>query len=425
MIAISVILSRLEIPPVVSMSTMENRCALKPILLIWILIAFAGSKLSAFNQMNAGKPGKIISGAEQLNKYLSLLKGKNIGLVVNHSSLISKIHLADTLTSLGVHIEKIFAPEHGFRGTIDAGTTIEDGRDEQTGIQLISLYGKKLKPDSADLHNLDLIIYDIQDVGVRFYTYISTLHYVMESCAEHQIPLLILDRPNPNAHYIDGPVLDTAFRSFIGIDPIPVVYGLTTGELAKMIKGECWIKRSEQLQLTIIPCKNYTHSSKVKLDISPSPNLKNELSVLLYPSLCFFEGTVVSLGRGTPFPFQVYGHPELKSHGNFSFKPVSMPESVTPPWKDSMCYGVDLRTKNMQVLFKEKKINLTYLIDAYNALGKDSAFFLKNNFIDKLAGTDKLRKQILQGFSEMNIRKSWEADLKAYKMKSRKYLIYR
>jgi uncharacterized protein YbbC (DUF1343 family) len=425
MIAISVILSRLEIPPVVSMSTMENRCVLKLLLLIWISIALSGSKLLAFNQINTDKSIKIIPGAQQLDKYISILKGKNVGLVVNHSSLVSKTHLADTLTSLGIHVEKIFAPEHGFRGAVDAGTSIEDGRDSRTGIQLISLYGKKLKPDSADLHNVDVIIYDIQDVGVRFYTYISTLHYVMESCAEHRIPLIILDRPNPNGHYVDGPILDTAFRSFIGIDPIPVVYGLTTAELAKMIKGECWIKRCEQLKLIIIPCKNYSHSSRVKLDISPSPNLKNELAILLYPSLCFFEGTVISLGRGTSFPFQVYGHPEMKSHAQFSFKPVSMPESVSPPWKDSLCYGVDLRTKSIHSIYKERKINLTYLIEAYKALGKDSAFFLKNNFIDKLAGTDQFRKQILHGLSEMNIRKTWDSDLKLFKLKSRKYLIYR
>ena len=424
MMAISVILSRLEMPPVVSISIMENRCVFKFRVLLWILLLFTSSKLFSFDHFNKDRSRKIIPGAERMNLYLPLLKSKNIGLVVNHSSLINGIHLADTLISLGIHVEKIFAPEHGFRGTVDAGTTIEDGRDFRTGIQLISLYGKKYKPDSTDLKDLDLIIYDIQDVGVRFYTYISTLHYVMESCAENEVPLLILDRPNPNGHYIDGPVLDTAFKSFIGVDPIPVVYGMTIAELAKMIKGECWIKECDQLDLKIIPCKNYSHSSKVKLDIAPSPNLKNQLSILLYPSLCFFEGTVVSLGRGTSFPFQVFGHPLLNSKYQFSFKPTSLPEAMNPPWKDSLCYGVDMREHEINPIYKEKKINLSYLLNAFNELGMDSTYFLKNNFIDKLAGTDQLRKQILNKQSEATIRKSWRKGLNDFKKRSKKYLLY-
>lgn len=353
-----------------------------------------------------------------------MLKSKKVGLVVNHSSLIHGTHLTDTLKSLGVNIEIIFAPEHGFRGDVDAGTTIEDGKDEKSGIKVISLYGKKYKPDPSELIDIDIIVFDIQDVGVRFYTYISTLHYIMESCAENNKPILILDRPNPNGHYIDGPVLDTAFKSFVGMHPIPIVYGLTIGELAQMIKGECWINKCENLNLKIIKCKNYTHSSRVVLSTKPSPNLPNERSILLYPSLCFFEGTHVSLGRGTSFPFQVYGHPKINIIPKFQFLPKSRSEAINPPWKDSLCFGVDLRKISLDSLLNYKKINLNYLLNAYKMLDGESSFFLKNNFFDKLAGTNQLKKQIINNATEAEIRKSWIKGINNYKSKSRKYLLY-
>lgn len=425
MIAISVILSRLEMPPVVSMSMMENRCLSKLSFLLINIFLFTSSKLFSFDHFKAEIYTKIITGAEQFDQYLTFLRDKRVGLIVNHSSRINGSHLVDTLISLGIKVEKIFAPEHGFRGSVEAGSTIEDGKDEHTGIDVISLYGKKYKPDSADLNGLDIIIYDIQDVGVRFYTYISTLHYVMEGCAEFCIPFMILDRPNPNGHYIDGPILDTSFRSFVGIHPIPVVYGMTVAELARMIKGECWIHNCEQLELQIISCKNYTHSTRVELTINPSPNLTNELSILLYPSLCFFEGTIVSLGRGTPFPFQVFGHPAMNVKENFCFTPISLPIALNPPWKDSLCCGVDLRSLDLERLHESGKINLSYLLMAFNELGKDSTFFLKNNFIDRLAGTDQFRNQILDQQSEFAIRRTWKEGLQDFKLRSRKYLIYK
>jgi uncharacterized protein YbbC (DUF1343 family) len=403
----------------------ENRCLSKSIRFIAIIVFFSSTKLFSFNHLLDDRSKKIIPGAERFDKYLKSLEGKNIALVVNHSSLVNGVHLVDTLVSSGILVKKIFSPEHGFRGTADAGITIEDGKDEQTGIQVISLYGKKHKPDSTDLAGIDIMIFDIQDVGVRFYTYISTMHNIMESCAESNIPLIILDRPNPNAHYIDGPVLDTAFKSFVGMHPIPVVYGMTIGELARMIKGECWINKCERLELEIIPCKNYSHSSRVQIGVKPSPNLPNELAILLYPSLCFFEGTIVSLGRGTEFPFQVYGHPAMKVDCNFSFIPKVLPEAVNPPLKDSLCYGVDLRKLEINSVRREKKINLEYMLDAFNKLGRDSSFFLRNKFFDRLAGSDQLRIQIIEGKNPDDIRNSWKAGISKFKKRNKKYLIYR
>jgi uncharacterized protein YbbC (DUF1343 family) len=403
---------------------MENRCNSKFVIFITAVLLIGSSKLFSFEQIQDLKALKIKCGAEQMNLYIQLLKNKRIGLVVNQSSLINGVHLADTLVASGINVVRIFAPEHGFRGIAEAGAHIADDKDTKTGIKIISLYGKKYKPDSNDLAGLDLIVYDVQDVGVRFFTYISTLHYVMESCAENNVALMILDRPNPNGHYVDGPVLDTAFKSFIGMDPIPVVYGLTQGELAGMIKGECWINKCNSLNLKVIACKNYLHSSKVKLDVRPSPNLPNDLAIALYPSLCFFEGTVISVGRGTSFPFQAYGHPDLYVNGCFRFTPVSMPEAINPPWKDSLCYGFDLRNMDLNALREEKRINLHYLLNAFKKLNIGQDFFLKNHFIDKLAGSDSLRKQILNQETEHSIRESWKNDLMKYKSKSKKYLLY-
>ncbi len=422
--AISVILSRLAIPPVVSISIMQKRSVLKFITLYWIINLICGSNVSSFNDFYASHEPKIYPGAASIPDYLPLLRNKKVALVVNHSSLINGTHLSDTLIKLGVNVTVLFAPEHGFRGDIQAGDKVLNSEDEKSGLQIISLYGKNFKPEPKDLREIDIMVFDIQDVGVRFFTYISTLHYIMESCAENKIPLLLLDRPNPNGHYIDGPVLDTTFRSFIGMHPIPIVYGLTIGELALMIKGECWINKCKELDIKIIKCKNYTHSSRVRLDIRPSPNLPNERAILLYPSLCLFEGTSVSLGRGTDFPFQIFGHPNMKQSGSFEFIPRSKPESINPPWKDSLCFGIDLRTISVDTLLNQRFINLSYLLNSYHFLNFQSDFFLSNNFFDKLAGTNKLRLQMQSRLPELEIRKSWKKELSLYKSKCRKYLLY-
>jgi uncharacterized protein YbbC (DUF1343 family) len=404
---------------------MQNRSLEKFISVCCYLVLIFSVNAYSRTDFNDLQKEVIIPGAAQFDQYIPLLKNKKVGLIVNHSSKINNTHLADTLLQLGINIKVIFAPEHGFRGDIDAGTKVENSIDQKTGIRIVSLYGAKFKPTAADLREVDMMVFDIQDVGVRFYTYISTLHYVMESCAENNIPLLVLDRPNPNGHYIDGPVLDTAFKSFVGIHPIPVVYGLTIAELAQMIKGERWINQSSKLNLHIVTCKNYTHNSRVKLAIRPSPNLPNELSILLYPSLCFFEGTNLSLGRGTPFPFQVIGHPGMKAKDKFSFRPISLVEAKNPPWKDSLCYGIDLRVLSIDSLYKEKRIRLDFLIMAYKNLNYSPDFFLQNRFFDKLAGTNILREQLIKRIPEKTIRQSWQKDIRIYKHKSKKYHLYK
>ena len=365
----------------------------------------------------------IIPAAEQPNLYLPLLKDKHIALVVNHSSLVGKIHLLDTLLKQGVKVQKIFAPEHGFRGKADAGAHIKNSRDSKTGLPIISLYGKHKKPTKADLKGIDLILFDIQDVGVRFYTYLSTLHYIMEAGAEQQLPVMVLDRPNPNGHYIDGPILQKKYRSFVGLHPVPVVYGMTIGEYAKMINGERWLKGGAKVQLTVIPLANYTHQSFYSLPVKPSPNLPNDRAVALYPSLAFFEGTVISAGRGTKKPFQLYGAPKYEIK-KFSFVPQSRPGAKYPKFKGKRCYGVDLSKTDFKKDRAKQKLNLDYLQDAYTNYPDKKRFFLKNRFIDKLAGSDQLRKQILSGTSEKMIRKSWERDLEKFKKIRKKYLLY-
>ncbi|MBK8484127.1 MAG: DUF1343 domain-containing protein [Saprospiraceae bacterium] len=406
------------------MSIIAKRGSFKVVTLIILLSYFDQPKLFSFNESISIVAKNIKPGAYQLNQYLPILMNKRVGLVVNHSSMIEDIHLVDTLLKLKIDLKIIFAPEHGFRGNMEAGSHVIDGKDSLTGIKIVSLYGKKFKPNPIDLQGLDVVVFDIQDVGVRFYTFISTLHYVMEACAQNNVPLIILDRPNPNGHYIDGPLLDTNFRSFVGMHPIPVVYGMTIGELAKMIRGECWIKDCKKLDLKVISCRHYTHRSKVKLKIKPSPNLPNEFSILLYPSLCFFEGSVVSLGRGTDFPFQVFGHPKLKGTNGFSFIPEDRMEAQNPPLESKICFGTKLNSGNIDALFQEKKINLNYLISAFKELKMDTAFFLPNLFFDKLAGDNRLRKQILSNESETQIRNSWNKDLVRFKAMRKKYLIY-
>ena len=366
---------------------------------------------------------KIIPAAEQPDLYLPLLKDKRIALVVNHSSLLKKGHLVDYLLKHGIKVKKILAPEHGFRGKADAGAHIKNFRDTKTGLPIISLYGKHKKPTKRDLNGIDLILFDIQDVGVRFYTYLSTLHYIMEAGAEAQLPVVVLDRPNPNGHYIDGPLLQKKYRSFVGLHPVPVVYGMTIGEYAQMINAEGWLKGGGEVKLTVIPLTNYTHQSFYSLPVKPSPNLPNDRAIALYPSLAFFEGTVISAGRGTKKPFQLYGAPKYKVK-KFFFTPQSRPGAKYPKFKGKRCYGVDLSKTDFRKNRAQQRLNLTYLQDAYANYPDKKGFFLKNQFMDKLSGSDQLRKQIASGASEETIRKSWEKDLDRFKHIRKKYLLY-
>ncbi|MDB5016042.1 MAG: hypothetical protein JWQ84_874 [Mucilaginibacter sp.] len=368
----------------------------------------------------------IITGADQTNLYFGYLKGKNIGMVINQTSVIGKgLTLSvDSLIKSGITIKKIFGPEHGFRGDASNGADVNNSTDTKTGIQVISLYGNKhYKPTPADLQGIDLMIFDIQDVGARFYTYLSTLQYVMEACAENNIELMILDRPSPNGFYVDGPVLDTAYRSFVGLNPIPIAHGLTIAEYAQMINGEGWLKNHVQCKLKIIRVANYTHNSTYKLPVNPSPNLNTEKSILLYPSVCLFEGTTLSLGRGTLFPFLQIGHPALAGKYSFSFTPVSIPGmSEDPPQKNKTCYGIDLKNYDTNIFRTGGKLNLQWLIELYKAFPDKEHFF--NNYFSKLAGNDELRKQIEAGKSEAAIRASWEPALSNFKTIRLKYLLY-
>ena len=374
--------------------------------------------------------GDLMVGANQTELYLPLLKGKKVGIVANQSSVIFKepraksqeprryAHLVDSLISLKVDVKKVFAPEHGFRGTADAGELIKDGVDSKTGVPIVSLYGDNKKPKLEQLKGIDIMIFDLQDVGVRFYTYISTLHYVMEACAEANLPLLILDRPNPNGSYIDGPVLEMEHSSFVGMHPIPVVHGMTIGEYAQMINGEKWLKNGVQCELTVIPIKNYTHQSSYSLPIKPSPNLPNDTAINLYPSLCFFEGTNVSVGRGTSKQFQIFGSPMLqKDYYNFKFVPQPNEGAKSPMHQGKVCYGTDLSVSEHL-----ESVNLKWLIEAYHHTADKNKFF--NDFFIKLAGTKKLRSQIEQGLTEADIRATWQKDLDMFKLTRKKYLIY-
>ncbi|MBN2813266.1 MAG: DUF1343 domain-containing protein [Bacteroidales bacterium] len=374
-----------------------------------------------FVSCQAQPVAQIITGAERTTEYISYLEGKKVGVMANQTSRVGSVSLVDTLVSLGLDVRKIYCPEHGFRGDASDGEVIESGKDARTGLPIISLYSTKRKPTPEDLEGIDILVFDIQDVGMRFYTYISTLHYVMEACAENNIEVMVLDRPNPHGFYTDGPILDTAYRSFVGMHPVPVVHGMTIAEYAKMINGERWLANGMQCKLKTIACTNYTHDSLYQLPVRPSPNLPNMTAIYLYPSLCFFEGTVVSLGRGTDFPFQVYGHPLLTAM-NFSFIPLSRQESINPPLINQLCYGVDLRNYNTDSLILSRKINLGWVISAY-ALFPDKDNFFRPYF-DTLAGSDKLRRQITGGMSEAGIRETWEEGLAVYRLVRRKYLLY-
>ena len=366
----------------------------------------------------------VITGSERLEVYLPILKNKNIALVANQTSLVRGEHLVDVLLNEGIQVQKVFSPEHGFRGKNDAGEKVKDEFDLQTGLPIYSLYGKaKRKPSKELLKDVDAMVFDLQDVGARFYTYISTLHYVMEACAENQIPLIIMDRPNPNGHYVDGPILDLKFKSFVGMHPIPVVHGLTIGEYAQMINGEGWLQDKLKCTLEIIPCKNYNHSTQYKLPVPPSPNLPNMISVYLYPSLCFFEGTNVSIGRGTAFPFQVYGSPYMRQM-SFEFTPTPTFGAKRPKHQGEVCYGLDFSTVSEDSLFTSQKLNFEWLIHAYHTFNDDPTFFNKNNFFNLLAGSDKLVNLIKGGANANQIRETYQNELTAFKEKRKKYLIY-
>jgi uncharacterized protein YbbC (DUF1343 family) len=370
------------------------------------------------------KPAKPIPAANLTQQYVPSLLGLRIAMVVNQTSTINQIHLVDSLRSLGIHIEKIFAPEHGFRGDIDAGATVLSGIDSLTGISIVSLYGDHKKPTKEDLQNCDLVLFDIQDVGVRFYTYLSTLHLVMEACAENALPLMVLDRPNPNGSYIDGPVLDTIkFKSFVGMHPVPIVYGMTIGEYANMINGEKWLSKQLKCNLTVIPVAAYDHSQFYTLPIKPSPNLVDNAAIIFYPSLCLFEGTVISVGRGTYSPFKQIGHPLLSAKYTSNFTPQAIVGmSVTPPYLNQICYGIDLQNLDANKLLKKGKINLYWILELYRNYPNKKEFF--NSFFNKLAGNEQLKKQIIRKKSIRAIRHSWKKELANFKKIRAKYILY-
>lgn len=377
---------------------------------------------TASSQATTSLKAPLTLGAERIDMITRLLQDKRVGLVVNQTSILEnqQIHVLDAFMAEGIKVKKVFAPEHGFRGTADAGAEIKDSRDVKTGVPIISLYGKNKKPTAAQLADVDAVVFDIQDVGARFYTYISTMHYVMEACAENGKEFIVLDRPNPN-DFVDGPVREEGLQSFVGMDPLPLLHGLTVGELAWMINQEGWLRSTpDTCQLKIVKMENWRHGDPYWLPVKPSPNLPNDQAIRLYPSLCFFEATNISVGRGTYFPFQVIGHPD-KKYGDFSFTPVSLPGFDTNPLqKDKACYGIDLREYPF-----EGGLTLRFFLEFYEKAGKDQAFFFtRPSWFDLLAGTKQLRFQIVKGMTEEEIRASWQPALDQYKKLRKKYLLY-
>jgi len=392
-------------------------------ILLFVLFLFSGWAGRAQNQPPVlTNYDQIITGDEQTSVYFPLLRGKRVAVVANQSSIIGKTQLVDSLLSSGIRVVRIFSPEHGFRGNKSAGTVVKNGIDKATGLPVISLYGKHKKPTVDDLKGVDVILFDLQDVGTRFYTYISTMSLVMEAGAESHIPVIILDRPNPNGFYVDGPMLKPGYTSFVGMHPVPAVYGMTIGEYARMVNGEHWLKNGVTCDLTVIPMKKYTRNMMVKLPVKPSPNLPNWKAVYLYPSLSFFEGTIVSVGRGTDKPFQIYGYPGI--NGNYVFTPESTPgASLHPKLENKTSRGEDLTAFAENYRKNPPQLHLQWLLKAYHELSGKHTFF--NNYFDKLAGTDQLRKQIEAGFTEKQIRQSWQKDLQKFKKTRAKYLLYR
>lgn len=373
----------------------------------------------------------IITGAEQTEEYIPFLKGKNVAILANQTSVIGQVHLVDSLLSRGINIKKVFGPEHGFRGNTSAGISVTDEKDPITGIDIISLYGNKRKPSKSDLLGIDVVIFDIQDVGCRFYTYINVLRDIMEACAENDMEVLILDRPNPNGYLVDGPVLDMRLKSGIGQFPIPISHGMTIGEFAQMINGEKWLPNNLQCKIKIIPVRNYHHDMEYILPVSPSPNLNTQQSVMLYPSTCLFEGTYLNHGRGTYFPFTVIGSPELVNVYSFSYTPKRIKGmSEEPLFKNEKCYGIDLRKYDIEEMRKSKRLNLSWLIEMYTVFPEKDKFFDRKqspqmNSIDLLAGVYEFKEQIRQGKSIEQIQESWEPQLSEYKIMRNKYLIYK
>lgn len=360
---------------------------------------------------------KIVLGAEQLELLVAKLQNKRVALLVNHTSMIGNTHLADTLISVGVNLVKIFSPEHGFRGQAADGEQVNDGLDEKTGLPIVSLYGSAKKPTPAQLQDVDIVIFDIQDVGVRFFTYISSLYNMMEACGENNKTVMVLDRPNPNS-FIDGPMLESEFKSFVGVIPIPVAHGMTVGEVARMMLGEQWLNNGMQCKLEVISMKNYKHGMTYTLPVKPSPNLPTQNAITWYPSLCFFEGTAISVGRGTEMPFEVIGNPEMTEYP-FTFTPVSMKGmSNHPPHENVKCYGLDLRNEKA-----EQGISLKYLIEFYNNYPDKENFF--KPYFNTLAGTNRLKEQIVSGMTESEIKLTWQKDLISFKEKRKKYLLYK
>jgi uncharacterized protein YbbC (DUF1343 family) len=393
--------------------------ALFRIIVLCFMLCFTASCSNSQPSISL-QESRVTTGAERTNAYLPFLENKRVAIVANQTSTIGQTHLVDSLLQLGINIQKVFVPEHGFRGNVGAGDHVANEIDPKTGLALVSLYGSNKKPSQESLSNVDVILFDIQDVGVRFYTYISTLHYVLESAAEKGIPVVVLDRPNPNGHFIDGPVLEPEMKSFVGMDPIPIVYGMTIGELAQMMVGEKWFNEAQKCSLTVVPMEHWNHQSSCILPIAPSPNLATTNAINLYASLCLFEGTQVSVGRGTESPFEVIGYPTypIKS---FSFVPQDVEGKVkNPPHKGQTCYGLDLR-KEQGVL---NRFQLKWLIDMYQNCPNKSEFFSSPSFFDKLAGTKDLRKQLEQGMEESAIRQTWQPKLSEFASKRKKYLLY-
>jgi uncharacterized protein YbbC (DUF1343 family) len=383
---------------------------------LFLVLCLTVSWLSSAPQVN-----RAVTGAEQLDVYLPLLVNKRIALLVNQTATVKNTHLADTLKARGVDIVKIFSPEHGFRGTADAGEKVSDGIDARTGFPVVSLYGanlKDMKATPAEMQDVDIVVFDIQDVGARFFTYISTLHYMMEACAENNKKLIVFDRPNPNGGYVDGPILQKELKSFVGMHPVPITHGMTIGEYAQMINGEGWLEGGRKCTLEVVKLKNWKHADAYSLPIRPSPNLPNDHAIGLYPSTCLFEGTALSLGRGTQNPFEVAGHPDLKNQP-FEFTPVSIEGMAKKPrLENKLCFGVDLRNAKVP-----KKIWLQPVIDMYNAFPDKEKFFI--GYFDTLAGTKELKEQIREGMSEEQIRASWKPGLDRYGQIRKKYLLYK
>ncbi len=380
-----------------------------------LFLVITGLSLSSWAQTN-----KAVTGAEQMDAYLPLLSGQRVALLVNQTATVKKTHLADTLKSRGVNIVKIFSPEHGFRGTADAGEKVTDGIDAKTGFAVVSLYGaniKDMKATPEHMKEVDIVVFDIQDVGARFFTYISTLHYMMEACAENNKKLMVLDRPNPNGSYVDGPILQKEFRSFVGMHPIPIAHGMTIGEYAQMVNGEGWLDGGRRCMLEVVKMKNWKHADSYSLPIRPSPNLPNDHAIGMYPSTCLFEGTALSIGRGTQNPFEVTGHPDLKNQ-TYQFTPVSIDGMARKPrLENKLCFGLDLRKEKLR-----KKIWLQPVIDMYNAFPDKEKFFI--GYFDTLAGTKELKEQIRKGMTEEQIRKTWKPGLDGFKSTRKKYLLY-